>query len=71
MRFLSILFVSAFMVIGVVLTGCADRPEVGPTAYGTVINQLPSLKEAEEPFKFPYAGDTDHSKCKFNEEDFF
>ena len=67
MRFLPILFVLSF----VVLAGCVDRPEVGPAAYGIVVDQLPHLQEAEDHFKFPYAGDNDHRNCEFKEEDFF
>ncbi len=52
------------------LSGCADRLEVKPAAYGTVVDQLPSLKEADEPFNFPFAGDVDHRNCVFRDEDF-
>ncbi len=52
------------------LSGCTDQPEIEPAAYGTVVNQLPFIQEAEAPFNFPFAGDTDHSKCVFKEEDF-
>lgn len=51
--------------------GCADRPEMPVQKYGTILNALPVLEEAEKPFPFPYSGDTDHSTCKFSEEDFF
>lgn len=65
----------AFLLFGVsALTlscGCADRPELSPRAYGTVVTELPYLEEAKETFPFPHAGDTDHSNCVFNEEDFF
>ena len=52
------------------MSGCADRPGVSPNAYGTILEALPSLKAAEEPFPFPTEGDNDHQNCKFNEMDF-
>lgn len=62
--------------LGLVITllmqsGCANRPELSVDSYGTVVNELPHIAEAKAPFDFPYSGDTDHSKCEFNEEDFF
>lgn len=60
----------AFSIL-VAAVGCADRPEVGPQAYGTVVNELPYIEEAEAPFHFPYAGDNDHRNCVFKEDDFF
>jgi len=60
-----------FLLFGIVLLlGCADRPEVSPSAYGTILETLPVLKEAETPFSFPSEGDNDHQNCVFNEEDF-
>ena len=61
-----------FLLISTVLlmTGCADRPEVSPSAYGTILEALPNLESAEEPFPFPREGDNDHQNCKFNEMDF-
>ena len=61
-----------FLLIGTVLlmSGCADRPEVSPSAYGTILESLPDLKAAKEPFPFPMEGDKDHQNCKFNEIDF-
>ena len=61
-----------FLVIGsvVLLAGCIDRPEVSPSAYGTILDALPTLKEAEEPFPFPMEGDNDHQNCVFNPSDF-
>lgn len=67
MRFLPILFVLS----AVALNGCADRPEVAPAAYGTVVDKLPFIQEAEDHFNFPHAGDNDHRNCEFKEEDFF
>ena len=55
----------------VACVGCADRPELGTQAYGTVVNKLPFVRGAEEPFHFPYAGDNDHRNCEFKEEDPF
>jgi hypothetical protein len=53
------------------VSGCTDRPEVPPKNYGTILNALPVLEEAEKPFEFPYSGDTDHRNCKFNDGEFF
>ncbi|MDR0520406.1 MAG: hypothetical protein LBH00_00985 [Planctomycetaceae bacterium] len=53
------------------MSGCTDRPEVPPKNYGTILNALPVLEEAEKPFEFPYSGDTDHRNCKFNDGEFF
>ena len=52
------------------LSGCADRPELSPSAYGTVLDILPPLLEAEKPFPFPLEGDNDHWNCEFDEMDF-
>ena len=52
------------------LSGCADRPELSPSAYGTVFESLPTLPEAEKPFPFPMEGDNDHQNCEFDEFDF-
>ncbi|MDR1141709.1 MAG: hypothetical protein LBL62_08450 [Planctomycetaceae bacterium] len=69
MRFLPIIL----LLIGLLFTlsGCADRPEVSPQTYGTILNDLPKLTDAETPFSFPYAGENDHRNCEFKEEDFF
>ena len=63
---------SLFLLIGSVLliSGCADRPEVPASAYGTVLEALPVLEAAEAPFPFPMEGDNDHQNCEFKEEDF-
>ncbi|MDR1963258.1 MAG: hypothetical protein LBQ50_05725 [Planctomycetaceae bacterium] len=53
------------------LPGCADRPEVSPQNYGTIVSELPNIAEAEAPFPFPYAGEKDHRHCEFKEDDFF
>jgi hypothetical protein len=53
------------------MSGCIDRSEVAPTVYGTILETLPSLEKAKEPFPFPHEGDNDHQNCVFNEEDFF
>jgi len=61
-----------FLLIGAVLllSGCADRPEVSPSTYGTILETLPNLEAAEEPFPFPMDGDNDHQNCKFKDSDF-
>jgi hypothetical protein len=61
-----------FLLLGSVLfmSGCIDRPEVSPRAYGTILKSLPNLKEAEEPFPFPMEDDNDHQNCEFKESDF-
>ena len=65
----SLLFLLASSVL--FLLGCADRPEVSPSAYGTILDALPVIKEAEEPFPFPPEGDNDHQNCDFsNDMDF-
>ncbi len=51
--------------------GCADRPAVDPSTYGTVVTQLPAIPEAESPFPFPFAAEGEHSNCVFNDADFF
>jgi hypothetical protein len=63
---------SFFLLIATVLlmSGCANRPEVSPSAYGTILEALPELKAAEEPFPFPMEGDNNHQNCQFNEMDF-
>jgi len=60
------------LLLGSVLftSGCTDRPEVPPSALGTILVELPTLKEAAEPFPFPMEGDNDHQNCVFNEKDF-
>ena len=51
-------------------SGCIDYPERSPNTYGTVLEALPTLQAAEEPFPFPKEGDNDHQNCVFNEADF-
>ena len=46
------------------LSGCADRPELSPSAYGTILDALP---EAEEPFIFPVEGEN-HLNCDFSDD---
>ena len=60
------------LLIGIVLftSGCIDRPEVSPKVYGTILKELPDIKEAKEPFPFPMEGDNDHQNCVFDEKDF-
>ena len=60
------------LLIGSILftSGCTDRPEVSPSAYGTILETLPIIKEAEEPFPFPMEEDNDHQNCEFDEFDF-
>jgi len=67
MRSLLVLLMGTALLL---MSGCADRPEVSPSAYGTILEALPNLKAAEEPFPFPMEGDNDHQNCKFNELDF-
>ena len=67
MRSLSIVLTGSVLFI----SGCIDRPEVHSTAYGTILQELPTLESAEEPFPFPIEGDNDHQNCVFNDEDFF
>jgi len=68
MRSLLFLLANSVLVGSVVFTlGCIDRPEMSPSAYGIVLEALPSLKEAEEPYPFPMEGDNDHQNCKFDE----
>ena len=50
------------------MSGCADRPEVSPSAYGTILEALPSRPEAEEPYPFPMEGDNDHQNCDFSND---
>jgi len=53
------------------LSGCADRPELAPSAYGVIRDTLPELEKANEPFPFPIGADgNDHQNCVFKEEDF-
>ena len=61
-----------FLVIGslVLSAGCMNRPELSPSAYGTILDALPVLEAAEEPFPFPMEGDNDHQNCVFNPSDF-
>jgi hypothetical protein len=62
-----------FLLAGSVLflSGCADRPELSPNAYGTVLQALPEMEEAKEPFPFPKGADNnDHTNCEFNDIDF-
>lgn len=68
MRFLLMLLLIGLLFM---LHGCADCPEVSPQTYGTILNDLPKMTEAEIPFVFPYAGENDHRHCEFHEEDFF
>ena len=70
-----------FLLAGSILLmlGCVDRPEVSRSAYGTILEALPDLQAAKEPFPFPLdtreelpSGTTrDHQGCVFNEEDFW
>ena len=66
----SLLFL--MLLVGSVLftLGCADHPELSPSAYGTVLEELPAIKAAEYPFPFPKEGDNDHQNCTFDEIDF-
>ena len=53
------------------ISGCADRPELAPSAYGTILEALPELEKANEPFPFPMGEDgNDHQNCMFKEMDF-
>ena len=62
-----------FFLVGSVLffSGCTDRYELSPSAYGTILEALPDLKEAAGPFPFPISEDgNDHQNCVFDEKDF-
>ena len=67
---LPLIFVGILVGLGMT-TGCVDRPELPPAAYGTILDTLPRLDEATKPFQFPYAGENDHRNCVFKDEDFF
>ena len=60
------------LLVGSVLltSGCADRPELPPSAYGTILEILPVFEESEKPFPFPMEGDNDHQNCVFEKDDF-
>ena len=60
------------LLVGFVLflSGCADRPELVPNAYGIILEALPEIEEADEPFLFPREDGNDHQNCVFKEEDF-
>ena len=49
------------------LSGCVDRPELSPSAYGTILEALPALPEIEEPFIFPVEGEN-HLNCVFSDD---
>jgi len=66
MRSLFVLLIGSVLF----LSGCADRPEVSPAAYGTILEELPALKAAEEPFPFPMEGENDHQNCEFDDDEF-
>ena len=52
------------------LSGCADRSELAPGAYGTILETLPYIKEVKDPFPFPMGVDgNDHQNCEFKDED--
>ncbi|MDR3182947.1 MAG: hypothetical protein LBT89_08540 [Planctomycetaceae bacterium] len=61
-------FTLCFAVLTLCCAGCGDSPEVPAAAYGNVVQVLPVIPGAEEPFKFLYDDKTDHTKCKFNPE---
>ena len=66
------LYLSLLVSSVLFMSGCADRPELSPSAYGTILETLPELGEAAEPFPFPISEDgNDHKNCVFNEEEFF
>ena len=72
MRSVLIIFVG-FLSAGSILfmSGCIDRPELSPRTYGTILQELPTLEEAEAPFPFPRGEDgNDHQTCTFDEFDF-
>ena len=59
-------------LIGSVLfvAGCADRPELSRNDYGIILEALPDIEEANEPFVFPVGADgNDHQNCKFSEDE--
>jgi hypothetical protein len=45
--------------------GCSDSPEVPRGNYGQIHSTLPDVPGSNEPFKFPFDDNTDHSACKF------
>lgn len=71
MKKLSIFLVFGYVIMLLMQSGCIDRPELPVEAYGTIVNELPNIAEAKTPFDFPHAGDMDHSKCEFKDDDFF
>jgi len=57
-----------------VLSGCAERPEVPRSEYGIILSALPTLREAQEPFPFPIevlpdGSINDHQNCVFRGDD--
>jgi len=73
MRIFLSLSVSLLVGSVLLLSGCADRPELSPSAYGTILRELPDLEEANAPFPFPIGADGNcHQHCVFDEfDDFF
>jgi len=66
------IFLSLLVGSVLYLSGCADRPELSPSAYGTILQELPNLEAANEPFPFPIGADgNDHQNCVFDDADFF
>ncbi|MDR1957828.1 MAG: hypothetical protein LBQ54_02090 [Planctomycetaceae bacterium] len=41
------------------MPGC-DRPEAAPESYGKIVEQLPDLPEAKEPYKYPATYEPEH-----------
>lgn len=48
--------------------GCADRPERPAAKPDVIVNELPYLEKAAEPFPFPYAEGKDHRNCDFSND---
>jgi hypothetical protein len=62
-------FVFLFIAFFLSVLGCVQQPEVPRSSYGTVVNTLPKLEEAEKPFDFPYSEGNDHRNCDFKDDE--
>ena len=71
MRIFSVRIFFCFLVGSVLfVSGCADRPELSRSDYGIILEALPKIDEADEPFVFPVGADgNDHRDCKFSDLD--
>ena len=54
-----------FFLVGLFLSGSGcnvnPKPEVSAAAYGKVVDQLPDIPEAKEPYKYPDYVDLRHN----------